>query len=191
MYDAYNREFFWISRAYETTRNGYNQLIKDNREQDTPKAKALINGSYARARLRPKNFLDAGNTIKEGEMKMTSDPERLPTIERKREGPHGLIVDTIEFQSAFFGALTNAQIIRRKGKGKGRHPGGSAEGSMNSEDYLHNVKIQTRRPPCHFCNQPNIEGTHKCQHNFKWLIGWTDGRLGTEVCKWDLLIGQN
>ena len=186
VYDAYNREFFWISRAYEATRNGYNELLKDNLDQGTPKSQALYNGSYARARLRLKSYLDDGNTIREGEMKMISDPQGLPSLERKREGAHGLIIDTVEFQSAFFGALTNAQIIRkgvfmRKGRGKGRHPGGSAEGSRNSEDY--HVKLQTKRPPCHVCNQPNIEGTHKCQHCFKWLIGWTDGRIGTEVCR--------
>ena len=188
VYDAYNREFFWVSRAYEATRNGYNKMVKDNLEKDTPKSGALMNGSYARARLRLKSFLDAGNTIREGEMKMISDPERLSTLERKREGADGLIIDSIDFQNAFFGALTNAQIIRkgpfmRKGRGKGRRPEGSAEGSTNSEDYLYNVKIQSRWPPCHFCQKTNIEGMHKCQHCFKWLIGWTDGRIATEVIR--------
>ena len=163
-------------------------MIKDNLEKDTQKSGALMNGSYARARLRLKSFLDAGNTIKEGEMKMISDPERLSTLERKREGADGLIIDSIDFQNAFFGALTNAQIIRkgpfmRKGRGKGRRPEGSAEGSTNSEDYLYNVKIQSRWPPCHFCQKTNIEGMHKCQHCFKWLIGWTDGRIATEVIR--------
>ena len=81
-------------------------MIKDNLEQDTQKSGALMNGSYARARLRLKSFLDAGNIIREGEMKMISDPERLSTLEPKREGANGLIIDTIEFQNAFFGALT-------------------------------------------------------------------------------------
>ena len=96
-------------------------------------------------------------------MKMISDPERLPDLERKREGAHGLIIDRIEFQSAFFGALSNAQtIMKGKGKGKRRHPGGPAAGSMNCEDYLFNIKIQSKWTPCHFCNKTNLEGAHKC-----------------------------
>ena len=91
-------------------------------------------------------------------MKMISDPERLSTLERKREGANGLIIDTIEFQNAFFGALTNAQIVRtgpfmRKGTGTGRHPGGSAAGSTNSEDYLFNMKIQTKRASLPFLSE--------------------------------------
>ena len=85
----------------------------------------LINGAYTKDRTRLREYLQAGNIIREGDMRMISDPERLPALERKREGAHGLIIDSIEFQSAFFGALSNAQTIRKgKRKGKRRHPVG-------------------------------------------------------------------
>ena len=42
---------------------------------------------------------------------------------------------------------------------------------------------QLKQGICHHCNQPNLEGIHKCQRCFKWLIGWTDGRIGTELCR--------
>ena len=50
VYDATNREFYWVSRAYEAARNGCNKLLKDNVEQNTPKSGALVSGSYAKAR---------------------------------------------------------------------------------------------------------------------------------------------
>ena len=153
-------------------------------EQNTPESGALINGAYTKDRTRLREYLQAGNIIREGDMRMISDPERLPALERKREGAHGLIIDSIEFQSAFFGALSNAQTIRKgKRKGKRRHPGGSAAGSMNSDDYIFSIKIQSKWAPCHFCEKTNFEGTHKSQHCFKWLVGWTNGRIGTEVCR--------
>ena len=82
-------------------------------------------------------------------MRMTSTLERMPEVERRREGAHGLIIDKITFQTAFFGALSNAQIIRKnKGRGRGRgscYPGGSAEGSVTSaDDYIFNITVETR-----------------------------------------------
>ena len=67
---------------------------------------------------------------------------------------------------------------RGRGKGKGRHPGGSAAGSTNAEDYIYGNKVEIQQVKCHFCQQTNIEGTHKCQSCFKWLIAWWENRYG-------------
>lgn len=84
--------------------------------------------------------------------------------------------------------MSNAQTIRKgkgrgRGKGKGRYPGGSAVGSTNAEDYIFNNKIEMQQVRCHFCQAFNIEGTHKCQSCFKWIIAWSDRRIATEVCR--------
>ena len=48
-----------------------------------------------------------------------------------------------------------------KGRGKGNHPGGSAGGSTNAVDYLYSKKVEIQQVRCHFCQEENIEGTHK------------------------------
>ena len=162
VYALINREFFWVNRSYELTGNGYNKMSKDNLEQETPKPNALIHGTFSKARTLLGEHLEKGNIIRQAEMRMTSTPERMPEVERKREGAHGLIIDKITFQTAFFGALSDAQTIRRnKGRGRGRgsrYPGGSAEGQV----------------------QMIIFSTSKVK---QWLIGWTDSRIGTKVCR--------
>jgi hypothetical protein len=92
---------------------------------------------------------------------------------------------------ASFGALSNAETIRKgkgrgKGKGKGSRPGGQAQRSTNAEDYIYSTKIEMQQVVCHFCGERNIEGTHKCQSCFKWLIAWSDGRIATEVCRMEI-----
>ena len=125
---------------------------------------------------------------------MATQPQELPPLTRKREGQHGPFSDQITLKSAFFGALSNAETIRKgkgkgrgRGKGKGRHPGGSAAGSTNAEDYIYGNKVEIQQVKCHFCQQTNIEGTHKCQSCFKWLIAWSDGRIATEVCRMEIV----
>ena len=92
---------------------------------------------------------------------------------------------------ASFGALSNAETIRKgkgrgKGKGKGSRPGGLAQRSTNAEDYIFSTKIEMQQVKCHLCGEKNIEGTHKCQSCFKWLITWSDGRIATEVCRMEI-----
>eukprot|EP00435_Cladocopium_sp_Y103_P046497 s1265_g13.t1 len=110
-------------------------------------------------------------------------------LQRRREGKDGLIIDNINLRSCYFGALSLAQTIRQgkgrgRGKGRGSYPEGKAGGkSRNAEDYIFNRKLEQKLVACHFCNANNIEGIHKCQSCFKWLVGWTDGRIATEVCR--------
>ena len=47
VYDAINREFAWVNRTFEPTRNGYNQRMKDASRDGVPRDRALIKGSYA------------------------------------------------------------------------------------------------------------------------------------------------
>lgn len=108
---------------------------------------------------------------------MTTKPEDLALLTRKREGQQGPFSDQVTLKTAYCRALSNAETIRKgkgrgKGKGLGRHPGGSAAGSTNAEDYIFNNKIEMQQVKCHFCQANNIEGTHKCQSCFKWLAGW-------------------
>ena len=92
---------------------------------------------------------------------------------------------------ASFGALSNAETIRKgkgrgKARGKGSRPGGQAQRSTNAEDYIYSTKLEMQQVKCHHCGEPNIEGTHKCQSCFKWLIAWSDGRIATEVCRMEI-----
>ena len=190
-YDAINREFAWINRPYELTRLGYNQKLKDHKEKETPKSDALVVGTYAKARENMKMFLQQGNTLRPGEMKRTTAVEELPPLTRRREGSHGPFEDKITLRMASFGALSNAETIRKgkgrgKGKGKGSRPGGQAQQSTNAADYIYSTKIEMQQVKCHHCQQENIEGTHKCQSCFKWLIAWSDGRIATEVCRMEI-----
>ena len=190
-YDAINREFAWINRPYEVTRLGYNSKIKDNRDNDTPKSEALVTSPYAKARNHMKEFLQQGNNLRPGEMRRTTPTEDLPPLVRRREGSHGPFEDKIILKMASFGALSNAETIRKgkgrgKGKGKGSRPGGPAQRPTNAEDYIYSTKLEMQQIKCHHCQEQNIEGTHKCQSCFKWLIAWSDGRIATEVCRMEI-----
>eukprot|EP00435_Cladocopium_sp_Y103_P013964 s4548_g3.t1 len=126
------------------------------------------------------------NEIRPGEMATIDNPSKLPTLQRRREGKDGFIIDNIDLKSCYFRALSFAQTIRGHGKGKGSRPGGKAGGtgkSRNAENYLCNRKTEQKPVACHSCNASNAEGTRKCQGCFKWLVGWTDGRIATEVCR--------
>eukprot|EP00435_Cladocopium_sp_Y103_P069817 s912_g34.t1 len=187
-YDAINREFAWINRPYELTRNGYNAKMKEAREESRPKNQALIESTIATAKNKLRDYLQ-NNILQPGRMDLTDEPKRLPPVNRVREGKDGLIKDQIELRSGYFGALSLADTVRwgkgkGRGKGKGSHPGGKAvENSRNPDDYIFNRKLEQQPVPCHFCKAENIEGTHKCQSCFRWLVGWTDGRIATEVCR--------
>ena len=169
-YDSVNREFAWVNRPYELTRVGYNARMKENKDKNTPKSDALATSPYANL----KEYLQKGNSVRPGDMQRTTAPEELPPLLRRREGTSGPFEDKVILRMAPFGALSNAETIRKgrgrgKGKGKGSRPGGLAQ--------------QIR---CHFCGETNIEGTHKCQSCFKWLIAWSDGRIATEVCRMEI-----
>jgi len=173
-YDSLNREFAWVNRPYELTRNGYNAKMKNHRGKDTPRAEALTQSSYARARANLKSYPEQGKNLRPGEMRMTTDPEELPPLVRKREGLHGPFNDSIALRTASFGALSKAETIRKgkgrgKGRGKGSRPGGLAGRSTNAEDYIFSNKVEVQQVRCHFCGDNNVEGTHKCQSCFKWL----------------------
>ena len=188
-YDAVNREFAWVNRPYEITRVGYNKQMKDHK--DTPKREALTKSAYANAQASLKSYLTSGRSIHPGDMQMTNTPEELPPLLRRREGPSGPFEDKVTLKMASFGALSNAETIRKgkgrgKGRGKGSRPGGQAQRSTNAEDDIYSTKIEMQQVKCHFCGEKNIEGTHKCQSCFKWLIAWSDGRIATEVCRMEI-----
>ena len=190
-YDSVNREFAWINRPYEITRVGYNAKMKEHKDKNTPKSEALSTSPYANARASLKTYLQSGKTVHPGEMQITTTPEELPPLLRRREGPSGPFEDRLTLKMASFGALSNAETIRKgkgrgKGKGKGSRPGGLAQRSTNAEDYIFSTKIEMQQVKCHLCGEKNIEGTHKCQSCFKWLIAWSDGRIATEVCRMEI-----
>jgi len=190
-YDAVNREFAWVNRPYEITRVGYNKQMKDHKDKDTPKREALTKSAYANAQASLKSYLMSGRSIHPGDMQMSNTPEELPPLLRRREGPSGPFEDKVTLKMASFGALPNAETIRKgkgrgKGRGKGSRPGGQAQRSTNAEDYIYSTKIEMQQVKCHFCGEKNIEGTHKCQLCFKWLIAWLDGRIATEVCRMEI-----
>ena len=178
--------FSWVNRTFEMTRNGYNQRMKDAARNGVPSNQALVKGSYATSQDHLKKWLEDGNQLRMGKMQRVSDLMDMPPITRKREGANGQFNDVINLKSAHFAALSNAQVIKKgkgKGKGKARLSEGMASSSKNATDYIHNVKVQIDMVKCHFCQAENLEGTHKCQSCFKWLIAWTDGRIATEVCR--------
>ena len=116
----------------------------------------------------------SGMALRPGEMQRTSPPEELPPLIRRREGSSGDFEDKLTLRMASFGALSNAETIRKgkgrgKGRGKGSRPGGLAQRSTNAEDYIFSTKLEMQQVKCHHCGEPNIEGTHKCQSCFKWL----------------------
>ena len=190
-YDSVNREFAWINRPYEITRVVYNAKMKEHKDKDTPRREALSTSPYANARASLKSYLMSGKSIHPGEMQMTTSPEEIPPLLRRREGPSGPFEDRLTLKMASFGALSNAETIRKgkgrgKGKGKGSRPGGQAQRSTNAEDYIYSTKLEMQQVKCHFCGEKNIEGTHKCQSCFKWLIAWSDGRIATEVCRMEI-----
>ena len=190
-YDSINREFAWVNRPFEITRLGYNARMKENKERNTAKADALATSPYAKARNNMKEYLQSGKSLRPGEMQRTSPPEELPPLTRRREGSSGPIEDQVTLRMASFGALSNAETIRKgkgrgKAGGKGSRPGGQAQRSTNAEDYIYSTKLEMQQVKCHHCGEPNIEGTHKCQSCFKWLIAWSDGRIATEVCRMEI-----
>ena len=167
---------------------GYNNRMKENKEKNTPKAEALSTSPYATARANLKKYLESGKSVRQGTMQVTTTPEELPPLVRRREGLNGPFEDRVTLKMASFGALSNAETIRKgkgrgRGWGKGSRPGGQAPRSTNAEDYIFSTKIEMQQVRCHFCGDNNIEGTHKCQSCFKWLIAWSDGRIATEVCR--------
>ena len=81
---------------------------------------------YAHARANLKAYLESGKHVREGEMQMTTRPEALPPLVRRREGQNGPFEDKVTLKTASFGALSNAEAIRR---GKGSRSGGPAVGS--------------------------------------------------------------
>ena len=102
--------------------------MKNHRDQDTPKREALSTSPYAKARSNLKSYLMSGKSIRPGEMQMTDSPEELPPLLRRREGTSGPFEDKLTLKMASFGALSNAETIRKgkgrgKGKGKGKPPG--------------------------------------------------------------------
>ena len=71
-------------------------------------------------------------------MQRISDLMDIPPILRKREGVNGQFNDTINLKSAHFGALSNAQAIKKgkgKGKGKARLPEGMASSSKKHPQH--------------------------------------------------------
>ena len=123
-----------MNRPYEITRVGYNNKMKTHKDQDTPKREALSKSPYANARDSLKAYLMSGKSIRPGQMQVTDSPEELPALLRRREGTSGPFEDRVTLKMASFGALSNAETIRKgkgrgKGKGKGSRPGGQAQRS--------------------------------------------------------------
>ena len=126
VYDAINREFFWVNRAYEATRNVYNKLIMDNFDQRTRKQNALITGTYCKARTLLRDYFSKGNLLREGDMRMISTPEGMPELERRREGAHGLIIDKTDCLPVRLPWGSVQCSDHQKGEGQGqRTPPGS------------------------------------------------------------------
>ena len=151
---------------YEVVRNGYNNMMNENLKKETPRSEALAQSPLALARASLKTHLEKGNRVKPMQMARTTEAEDLPPLVRKREGVYGPFSDTITLKTPRFGILSNAETIRKgkgrgKGRGKGNHPGGSAGGSTNAVDYLYSKKVEIQQVRCHFCQEENIEGTHK------------------------------
>ena len=94
-YDSVNREFTWINRPYELTRVGYNAKMKEHREKNAPKSEALSVSPYANARASLKAYLESGKHVRAGEMQMTTKPEELPPLVRRREGQNGPFEDKV------------------------------------------------------------------------------------------------
>ena len=131
-YDSVNREFAWINRPYEITRVGYNAKMKEHKDKNTPKSEALSTSPYANARASLKTYLQSGKTVHPGEMQITTTPEELPPLLRRREGPSGPFEDRLTLKMASFGALSNAETIR-KGKGRGKGKGKGQKGEKEGE----------------------------------------------------------
>ena len=136
--------------------------MKEHREKGTPKSEALSVSPYANARANLKAYLESGKHVREGEMQMTTRPEELPPLVRRREGQNGPFEDKVTPKTASFGALSNAETIRKgkgrsKGRGKGSRPGGPAVGSTNAEDYIFSTKVEMQQVRCHFCGQNMTE----------------------------------
>ena len=101
-YDSINREFSWVNRPYELTRNGYNNQMKKNRDQGTTKSEALSVSPYAKARANLKLYLESGKHVRPGEMTMTTKPEELPPLTRRREGQNGPFEDSVTLKTDHF-----------------------------------------------------------------------------------------
>ena len=140
-YDSLNREFAWVNRPYELTRNGYNAKMKNHRGKDTPRAEALTQSSYARARANLKSYPEQGKNLRPGEMRMTTDPEELPPLVRKREGLHGPFNDSIALRTRFFwSSLQSRNDPKRQGswqRKRERKPSGRAGREINQCGGLH------------------------------------------------------
>lgn len=65
--------------------------------------------------------MEDGKITREGELKMTTKPEDLALLTRKREGQQGPFSDQVTLKTAYCRALSNAEAIRKgKGRGKGK-----------------------------------------------------------------------
>eukprot|EP00435_Cladocopium_sp_Y103_P016478 s1037_g4.t1 len=96
-YDAINREFSWVTRPYELTRNGYNNRMKVAGDENRSRSQVLTGSSLATAKKKLRDYLE-NNTIAEREMTMTDQPSGLPPLQRRREGKDGLIIDEINLR---------------------------------------------------------------------------------------------
>eukprot|EP00435_Cladocopium_sp_Y103_P001933 s1834_g1.t1 len=76
-YDAVNREFAWVNRPYELTRNVYNNRIKQAREESRRKSQGLTESTISIAKAKLRQFLE-NNTVEPGHMVMTDQPSALP-----------------------------------------------------------------------------------------------------------------
>ena len=171
-YDSLNREFAWVNRPYELTRNGYNAKMKNHRDKDTPRAEASTQSSYARARQElpragqePPTRWDEDDHWSWGTSTCGSKTWRATWSIQRLDRPEDRF---------FWSSLSQAETIRKgkgrgKGRGKGSCPGGLAGRSTNAEDYIFSNKVEVQQVRCHFRGDNNIEGTHKCQSCFNWL----------------------
>ena len=79
---------------------GYNNRMKENKEKNTPKAEALSTSPYATARANLKKYLESGKSVRQGTMQVTTTPEELPPLVRRREGLNGPFEDRVTLKMA-------------------------------------------------------------------------------------------
>ena len=167
-YDSANREFAWVNRPYELTRNGYNAMIKRNRDANTPRSEALSQSPCAKARANLKSFLEKGDR---------------PAWPLQRHDHHEDCFN-LELSPTPRRSAKARVVARDKGKEAAR------EGRPLVQPMLKITSItRWKSSKCDVISVEkinNIEGTHKCQSCFKWLIAWSDGRIATEVCRMEI-----
>ena len=94
-------------------------------------------------------------------MQRITEPIDILPITRKRECAKGQFNDVIHLKTAPFGALSNAQIVKKgkgKGTGKSRLSEGMASSSKNASDYIHNIKIQINMVKCQSLSSGELGG---------------------------------